>query len=277
MKTALFYLQKKQADKALSLLSDWIAQNQEDAEAYFQRARAYTMLNKLGKTIQDLNKCLALDYNYLVKIKADKTFDNQTLNPFFRRLIYEYEEFNEGVDLMYEGKFTEAIQIFIENEWSVEQNQIKYFFLSIAYYHLGEFEKSLFNSEKFRTIYPILPDIFFNEACVYKAMGELPKAVQAYQNAIQLDDEYLNAYFNLALVFSELERYAEAIENYTKVLEINDLLYIAWFNRAVNFVKIGNTDSAKKDMIQLLKIDPKSYDSMLENEYLVSLAKELRD
>lgn len=212
-----------------------------------------------------------MNYDYLEKIQADKTFDNQALNPFFRRLIYEYEEFNEGVDLMYEGKHKEAIQYFLENEWEGEQNQVKYFFLAVAYYHIGDFEKSLANSEKFRTIYPILPDNFFNEGCVYESMNKSEKAIQSYQNAIELDNEYLNAYYNLAFIYEKLKRYPEAIEIYTKVLEINDLFYVAWFNRAVIYVKMGNLEAAKADMQYLLKIDPQAYQSMLENEYLKPL------
>ena len=55
----------------------------------------------------------------------------------------------------------------------------------------------------------------------YRELGEYDKAIDAFQNAIALDDEHHHAYNNLGLVYTDLRLFALAIDMFLAALELS--------------------------------------------------------
>lgn len=66
---------------------------------------------------------------------------------------------------------------------------------------------------------------FCRNAMGYMRNGEYEKAIEAYQEALEIDPEYLPAHNNLAVVYEKKPSwYAKAIEQWEKVLELSQKL-----------------------------------------------------
>jgi Tfp pilus assembly protein PilF len=92
------------------------------------------------------------------------------------------------------------------------------------------------------------PRLYFDLGLTYMAMGEDPKAEQAFLKAIQLDQNYAEAWNNLGQIYLVQGRYSQAEQAFKKALSI--LTYLtpefAAYNLAQLYLKQGQPDLALK-------------------------------
>ncbi|CAD8171997.1 unnamed protein product [Paramecium octaurelia] len=104
-------------------------------------------------------------------------------------------------------------------------------------------------------------EIHFIEGNCHLKIGNLDKALHAYDRAIALcpkDEQYLNQRSEL---YFRLERFEEAIRDLNKTISINANSQFAYYNRAQSYLKIGQKDQAKKDLEKHIEINPNHPDA----------------
>jgi len=85
-------------------------------------------------------------------------------------------------------------------------------------------------------------------------------AIVEYNQAIQMQPDFVDAYNNRAMAQLKLRKYTEAIADANEVIKLNPSnnreLIKAYFNRAFAYTKQHNREAAIADYNQVLKLDP---------------------
>ena len=118
------------------------------------------------------------------------------------------------------------------------QNQIQ---AIIDLYSRANFKKLLSQASHLLLEYPNSVSLLNVQGAANHELGELEKAVQAYNKAISLKPNYAQAYNNLGVALQSQGKLEQAIEAYSKALSINPENAEAYYNLGNVFRDQGNT------------------------------------
>jgi tetratricopeptide (TPR) repeat protein len=83
-----------------------------------------------------------------------------------------------------------------------------------------------------------------NKGAIYDKMGEYDKALQAYDNAIQLNPEYAEAWANKGVALYNISEYSEAIQAFNKSISIDPNKAWVWYASGSAYYKLGQYEMA---------------------------------
>lgn len=132
--------------------------------------------------------------------------------------------YNEGVDLAYEGKLTEALE---------------------------KIDQALMESENFTLA-------LVTRAGILNALGRYQESLEASDRALGLDPENAAAWNNRADALIGLGRYAEALIAAEKAAELDPLLTNAWVNKGTALNALRRYQEAVEASDRALALDPSS-------------------
>ena len=122
----------------------------------------------------------------------------------------------------------------------------------------GSFELALGAYESAIQVDPNYVDAYVNIGTLYYDRQKFEKAQRYYRQAVARDPHHAKAYFNLGNVLDELGCSDEAIELYEKAIQVDSSFSDAYFNLAVACEKLRIQDTAIKHWTSYLKLDPNS-------------------
>lgn len=88
-------------------------------------------------------------------------------------------------------------------------------------------------------------------------MGNLQKALQDANKAIELDPKSSVAYVARGIIYSGLRHYQEAIVNYNKAIELDERSIQAYSDRGSVYGLLGNYKKCIEDTSKAIELDPK--------------------
>ena len=98
-------------------------------------------------------------------------------------------------------------------------------------------------------------EAYNNLANTQKIMGDNKNATYNYTQAIKSNNSNLGAYFNLANLYRSEKKFEEAINNYKKVLELNPKFVESMNNiGSINLI-LGNFENGLKYFVEAIEID----------------------
>jgi len=86
-------------------------------------------------------------------------------------------------------------------------------------------------------------------------IGHYSKAIEYYQQAVTLDDQYVEAWSNMGTAYRQLGEYDQAIEILDKALSINPQDSIAWNNKGLVYTDQDRYDDALFCFEMALKVN----------------------
>jgi tetratricopeptide (TPR) repeat protein/uncharacterized protein YecT (DUF1311 family) len=105
----------------------------------------------------------------------------------------------------------------------------------------------------------------------YHSLGDDDKAIQAYNEALQLDPKLAIAYNDRGTAYDGKGDYDRAIEDYSEAIVLDSTLAIAYSNRANNYGKKGDYDKAIEDYNVAIRLDPKNINPYNNRGYTYQL------
>lgn len=127
----------------------------------------------------------------------------------------------------------------------------------IDYFNKKRYEKALeeYNiALKINNQYDIA---YNNRGIVYFNQGKYKEAIEDYNKALELNPNFENGYFNRGNVYFNQGKYKEAIEDYNKGLELNPNFENGYLNRGSAYFNIEKHTEALVDYDKFLELNPK--------------------
>ena len=133
---------------------------------------------------------------------------------------------------------------------------------SYAFFHSNDSKEE----EKDTTIKMDSPKgIWYNLGRFYADHGNSTGAIAAFDRALSIDPDFIEALNSKAYVLRDLGNYSQSIEFFNKVIEKDSKHKWAWNNIGYSLLQLGNVSESVGYIDKALEIDPQ-YQSALENK-----------
>lgn len=266
--------------QAEPLLTQYLEENPEDAEALRFRGTAYASMNKMDEAFADLNRAVELDpenyRNYLTLATIHITQeDYQKSAEALQSAIDNYEPEEGAEDMPFaqgyitlasvyeqlgkdaenpeaaEAAFTSCIETCDKLLELLPEGQLADLARANTYYQKGvghrllmEFGKAVRAFTQAIEINPEMGMAYFRRAICYSEMGENSLALRDLQDAQALNFEDARPYLWQGIVHARMGDYRDAIRAYNKAISYSNRYVDAFLNRAHAYFQLGEYQNA---------------------------------
>jgi type IV pilus biogenesis/stability protein PilW len=133
---------------------------------------------------------------------------------------------------------------------------LNHFNLGVQFYNEREIPKAIQAYQRAIELDPSYIEAYNNLGIIYQELGDFENALKVYQKAIEINPRYEKAYNNLGILFYLQDRYEEALESFQKALAINPNNMESYINCGILFKKKGQWDKAIESYQKALAINP---------------------
>jgi lipoprotein NlpI len=81
-------------------------------------------------------------------------------------------------------------------------------------------------------------EIFHKQAMSFLKQGEVQKAVEFFDKALDFDNDYFPAWNNKGIALLELKKYKQALNCFEQVIRINALDKMVWYNKGYTLLML---------------------------------------
>ena len=137
----------------------------------------------------------------------------------------EYKKLlDEGINLIYQSKHKEAIELIsksieLKNDW-----EISYFYRAVANQANEQMDEAILDYTKALKINPKMCDAYYNRAKIMlekkNCEVNLDKVIDDLNKALELDENFVDALFALAAALKKKGEYKEALVYLDKLLNL---------------------------------------------------------
>ncbi len=194
--------------------------NPKNIRIRYNFAYAYVKLKQFNEAEDQFRQILAIDPNHIrSRIGLGKTLCDQGK---YWECIQEYEQIKDAGDL----------------NWLLKGNTNATLVLLIGKYN------DLLSRD------PSDPDVHYSLGVVYSKRGQIEKALEHYERAVQLKPNFKNALFNLASCLESLKKFERAVDYYEQVINLpgekDELDNHALIHLSQIYEKLGEIEKARK-------------------------------
>ncbi len=102
---------------------------------------------------------------------------------------------------------------------------------------------------------------YTGRASAYYMLGDIPKAINDANLALQSDPNNAKAHFVLANCYNDMNRLNDALKEYNKSIELNSLEPDFYFKRAITHGKNQDFTSCLNDLLLCIQLNPNYYEA----------------
>ena len=168
------------------------------------------------------------------------------------------QEFYRGMSLFSQGQYAEAV-VSLTKALAPGPDYDIYLHRGEAFYRLGRLSEAL---SDMNAALDVASDerersaILTNRGATYKEQGELDRALEDLDQAIQLYPQNAAAFHDRGLVHDLRGDHGKAIADYSQAVAIDPHLALAYYDRGLTYYTQGNLDQAIADYTTALERDP---------------------
>jgi tetratricopeptide (TPR) repeat protein len=145
--------------------------------------------------------------------------------------------------------------------------------LGIAYWAIGQKEKSMENYSIAIKVDSTYADAYYGRGVCYYYLNDQDKSLQDYSKALK----YLQRpelYFNRGLIYSNKKMWNEAITDFSKAISTTPENSSLYYNRGLAYGGMNQWELAADDFTKTLELDPQNKSAESNREFAFSKLKE---
>ena len=99
-------------------------------------------------------------------------------------------------------------------------------------------------------------------------------ALENFNQAIEMDSNYIEAYIQRGMVYKKIKNYNDAISDYSKVIELDSENAVAYRERGICYSKLENYKSALEDIDKAIQLGFNDKDILDKKKFLIKKLEE---
>jgi len=115
---------------------------------------------------------------------------------------------------------------------------------------------------------------YLSRGAMYNSENRFLESFNDYNNAIQLDKDYLKAYYYRALLYTQIKEYNKATDDFNKVLEFSPKNGEVLYGRAFCYSNIGKYNESIADYTEYIRLNPKNFYGYINRGYQYKLLQD---
>lgn len=263
---AIFYNEQEEFTQAFKDITSALEIDSTISKYHVTLSDAYLGLGKLQKTIQSLEKAIALDpenteaYLKMAEMSLVVRDYKKTLAYIDKALQVDELESKgyllRGVVMIENGDTLRGVRNF---QKAIDVNQ-DYFEAHLQLGILYADKKSDLAIDYFNNALNIKPgniDVMYFLAMYYQETENYEKAIQMYNSMLDIDPGFYIAFYNIGyinLVYNN--DFPTAIEYFTKAIDIKPDYAEAYYNRGFAYELMKDVENSQKDYQKTLEVHP---------------------
>lgn len=134
---------------------------------------------------------------------------------------------DKGIFDIQDGFYKSAVESLNKSIELKNDFEVSYFYRAVAYHALEDYTQAMLDYTKALKINPKMTDAYYNRAKIIlekenSTQVELEKAVNDLEEALKLDDKFIDALFAMAAAQKKLKNYHKALEYLERILAIDE-------------------------------------------------------
>jgi tetratricopeptide (TPR) repeat protein len=171
-------------------------------------------------------------------------------------------------------QWDKAISAFSKvNEVEPNYHAAAYYNLGIAYWAIGEKEKSMENYSLAIKVDSNYTDAYYGRGVCYYYLNEQDKALSDYSKAISILPRP-ELFYNRGMIYANKKMWTEAITDYSKAISSSPDNANLYYNRGLVYGNNNQWDLAADDFTKTLQLEPQNKSAASNREFAFSKIKE---
>lgn len=223
-------ISKKNYEKALNLINEYLNEDSNNIKVLMMKADAFRSLRRFNEALSIYDTVKNIDKNF-----ADAyLYSGEIHDEIFKDPAKTKKNYQVFIKLKPGSKKAKELKKKIKN---VEDGKKK------------EKKQKKIPAKKKEPLPPKKTKkerayIHYNEAVKYQRSGQLGKAIDAYKKSISLNPSNSKAYYNLGIIWKQKKQYQEAINNYKNAVKIKPDYSSAYYNLGVIYNLLKDYEQA---------------------------------
>lgn len=159
---------------------------------------------------------------------------------FFSNLYSQIKEYENGLILLRQGKYQQAILAFKEAIKKNPYYKEAYNQLGLSYYQKKEWKNAILSFKKALSLDASYNEVNNNLGLAYKACGKIDNAIVSFKTAIKNDPTSPNFHYNLANCLYKKGLILDSEKEYQKAIEIEPSFYLGYIGLGDIYLKDKN-------------------------------------
>lgn len=251
----------------LTLWGHCVKENPKAAKAWNGRGNAYLGRQNYDRALEDFNKAIALEPDYVDALNNRGTLYGKTgdydkaikdLNTALSFDLHNKNALkNRGSAYFEKRNYPKAIEDFSAYLKLNPGHEETYLFRGVALARTGKIEAAISDFTTLLAVNPNHPKAYHQRAGTYIVTDRYDKAIADLNVAIKLEPDYAAAYERRGLAYQNTQAIDLALEDFETAISLNPKSPDAYFYRGNIFVKQQQYEKAIKDYTKAVEISLK--------------------
>ncbi len=256
----------KPVDPAIERITRQIDQKPDDPSLYVARAQVYHQMENYDQAVKDMDKAIELDttrfenFLYLAKIFLDYGHSRDALivldnaaRRFPDNLKVALTRAHTYYIVKQYRQSTDAINKILSRD---PQNAQAYFLLGLNYKELGDTTRAINAFQKAVDLDADILDAWINLGNLWTAKGGFAIANKYFESALAIDSNNVYVLNSYALALGKQDKYPESIRLYKKIARLDPQFSDGFFNAGIMYLMMDSVRQANRQFNMAVQTSP---------------------
>ncbi|MCB9227747.1 MAG: tetratricopeptide repeat protein [Chitinophagales bacterium] len=263
-----YYAFKKEYEAALSVANECIKGFKYTDTFHVKKAEIYLDLNQAENALESIETALVFSPNEIsiILLKADALLqlskfkeainlvenamhnaDKEEKIDLYLELADIYEEWDKNYEVI--DCLEECLKLNPENEEALNR---MWFSVELT----KSYERSVLIHAQLIEHHPYNLLAWYNIAHAYQALNNYDKAIEAFEFAMVIDEDYIPAFVDAASLYCETKKYDKGIAIYEDLLELGEESKDIYYQLAKAYQSTNKYIKARENFKRAINLDP---------------------